>query len=163
MIARESPSKRERHRRSPQFHLRTLLLLSTLAAVCMALMQTAVIFGIVFTIASAAALARTARLTASGRTDSRPMGMARLIGMFLNSLAVVASMAAAWLCTLLVGCFAAGLFMLVVIASICKFLAAQCSRVSERARWLERHVLRGIEECTTLNGSLYRRFWAQCD
>ncbi|HUT88547.1 MAG TPA: hypothetical protein VMY37_03570 [Thermoguttaceae bacterium] len=67
----------EPRRRWAQFSLRTLLLVTTLVAVSLGLIETAVGLGIA------------------------------LVATFARSLAVVASMAVAWLCTLVIAGFAA--------------------------------------------------------
>ncbi len=148
--------------RRAQFSLRALLLLTTLVAVSLGLIQTAVLLGIAFILASTVALVRTVRAAAIAERNDQPMSTVVLIGTFANSLAVAASMAAAWVCTALIACFAAGLFVVIVLASVCRFLAVYFAVISQGVRWLEKRVLRGIAGCTAVNGSLHRRFWLQC-
>ena len=152
----------EPRRRWAQFSLRTLLLVTTLVAVSLGLIQSAVVLGIALVVASPAALVRTVRAAAIAETNRRPMGTWALVGTFARSLGIVASMAVAWLCTLLIACLAAGLFAVIVLASVCRFLAARLAGVCQGAHWLQTRVLRGIARCTALNGSLHRRFWLQC-
>lgn len=148
-------------RRWYQFSLRAMLLLTTIAAVSLGLIQTAVVLGIAFLLASPAALVRTARAATSAETLGQPMSTMALVRTFANSLVVVVSMVVAWLCTFVIGCLAAGLLVVIVLASVCRFLAACFARVSLGARWLEERTLCGIARCTAVNGSLRRQFWLQ--
>ena len=68
----------------------------------------------------------------------------------------------AWLCTVVVAGFAAGLFAVIVVASACRFLAACLAGIGQGAQWLETRVFWGFARCTALNGSLHRRFWLEC-
>jgi hypothetical protein len=154
------PSKPER--RWYRFSLRTLLLLTTLVAVSLGLIQTAVLLGTAFMVASLAALVRTVRAAAIAEDNDPPMSTVALIGTFANSFVVVTSIAVAWLFTLVIACLAAALLAVIALASMCRILAAYFARISQGARWLERLVLCGIAGCNAVNGVLHRRFWLQC-
>ena len=162
MISQPSPTAEEPRQWWFQFSLRTLVLLTTLVAVTLGLIQTALLLGIAFLVASPAALVRTVRAAAIAEADGRAMSTAALIGTFASSLALVVSMAVAWLGTLVIACFAAGLFVVIVLASVCRLLAAYLAGISRGARWLKTRTLRGIARCSAVNGSLRRRFWLQC-
>ena len=134
----------------------------SLVGVTLGLIQTALLLGIAFIVATPAALVRTVRAAAIAEANDRPMSTAALIGTFGSSLALVVSMAVVWLGTLVIGCFAAGLFAVIVLASVCRLLAEYSAGISQGARWLKTRTLRGIARCTAVNGSLRRRFWLQC-
>jgi glucose-6-phosphate-specific signal transduction histidine kinase len=133
MISPASPTVEEPRQRWFQFSLRTLVLLTTLVAVTLGLIQTGLLLGAAFIVACPAALVRTFRAAAIAETDGRPMNTVALIGTFANSLTLVVSIAVAWLGTLAIACFAAGLFAAIVLASLCRFVAVYLAGASWRA------------------------------
>ena len=156
-----------------QFSLRTLLLLTTLVAVCLGLLRTMIALGILFAVAAAPALIRTVRAAARSKADGRPIGLAGLVGTFLSSLGLVASLTITSLGVLLGVCFAAVLWAVIVAASASRFLATCLAAVfplrllavclaaaSGRVRWLCRRVMAAAAYCLALDGLLLRRFWS---
>jgi hypothetical protein len=163
IVSHASRAVQQPRQRWGQFSLRTALLVTTLVAVGLGLMKTAVALGIAFVVASPAALVRTVRAAAMAESDRRPMGTAALVGTFVQSLAILVSMMVAWLCTIVVGCLAAGLFGVIVVGAVCRFLATYLGRICQGTRWIETRVLRGVARCTAVNRSLNRRFWLLCE
>jgi hypothetical protein len=137
-----------------QFSLRTLMLVITLAAVCLGLIRTTTAIGIVLAIIAAAALVRTCRAVARSRASDRPISLRRVMGTFLNSVAIVVGMIAAWLSTLLIACLVGGLLAVIVVGSV------YIARVSRAATWLWKGALLATARCRTVNGHLFRRFWS---
>ena len=144
-----------------QFSLRTMILLTTLVAVCLGLARTAVAAGVVFTIGSLPALLRTVRVAARRRTEGRPIGSVGLARTFLNSLLILFSMTAAWFCTFLCACLASALLAVTLAASMSRFLSAALARTLPVARWLLKRALGGMTCCGAVNRYLHRRFWLQ--
>ncbi|HUT89369.1 MAG TPA: hypothetical protein VMY37_07725 [Thermoguttaceae bacterium] len=79
-VSQASPAMQGARRRWAQFSLRTLLLVTTLVAVGLGLIQTAVVLGIALVAASPAALVRTVRAAAIAETNRQPMGTLALVG-----------------------------------------------------------------------------------
>jgi hypothetical protein len=144
----------EPKRHSFQFSLRTLMLVITLAAVCLGLIRTAAAVGIVLAMVAAAALVRTCRAVARSRADGRPVGVRRHLAAFLNSTALVVAMTAAWLSTLLIACLVGGLLAVIVVGSV------YVARVSRAATWLWKGGMLAAARCRAMNGYLFRRFWS---
>ena len=84
-VSQASPTMQGARQRWAQFSLRTLLLMTTLVAVGLGLIQTAVVLGIAFIAASPAALVRTVRAAAIAETNRQPMGTLALVGTFAQS------------------------------------------------------------------------------
>jgi hypothetical protein len=53
-----------------------------------------------------------------------------------------------------------GLFLIVAIVSVARFLMERLARLRDLATWLLKKVKQGIRRCTIANGALVRRFVA---
>jgi hypothetical protein len=138
-----------------QFSLRTLMLVITLAAVCLGLIRTTTAIGIVLAAVAAAALVRTCRAVARSRAGDHPVSLRRAMGTFLNSVVIVVAMTAAWLGTLLVACFVGSLLAVIVVGSV------YIARISAGATWLWKRGMLATARCRRVNGYLFQRFWSR--
>jgi hypothetical protein len=140
-----------------QCSLASLMLIVALIALPLGLARQAVVLGILFSAAAVPAVVRTWKAVAQARVGDRRDASLGLVKIFLNSLAIIALIAAISLAMLLSYMLVASLLVVIAATSLCRVSTEPLARFCVAVRWLLRQVICGTVYLVTLHRRPLRR------